>query len=110
VPEVLRALGPRGVLYLTWDEGAASDSAGVAGTTGGGHVVLIAAGGGARRGVTSAVPANHYALLRTIERGFGLAPLGQAGAPGTPLLTNLLQAHAGAGPGSPDPAHGRQQS
>ena len=25
VPRVLRALGPRGVLYLTWDEGARSD-------------------------------------------------------------------------------------
>ncbi|MDX6664131.1 MAG: phosphatidylinositol-3-phosphatase, partial [Solirubrobacteraceae bacterium] len=45
VPKILRALGPRGVLYLTWDEGAASDHSGLAGTSGGGHVALIAAGG-----------------------------------------------------------------
>jgi hypothetical protein len=91
VPEVLHALGPGGVLYLTWDEGAAADRAGVAGTPGGGHVVLIAAGGGARHGVTSSVPANHYALLRTIEHRFGLPALGQAAAPTTPVLSQLLR-------------------
>jgi phosphatidylinositol-3-phosphatase len=91
VPQILHALGPRGVLYVTWDEGARSDSSGVHGTRGGGHVALIAAGGDARRGVTTAVWANHYALLRTIEAGFGLSPLGHAAAPSTPLLTGLLK-------------------
>lgn len=90
VPLILRALGPNGVLYLTWDEAANKDTAGVGGSPGGGHVALIAAGGAARRGATDAVPANHYALLRTIEAGFGLPALGNAGSPSTPLLTGLL--------------------
>ena len=91
VPQILRGLGPQGVLYVTWDEGARSDWSGVRGTRGGGHVALIAAGGDARRDVTSPIPANHYALLRTIEAGFGLPPLGHAADPATPLLSGLLK-------------------
>jgi phosphatidylinositol-3-phosphatase len=90
VPRILRALGPQGVLFVTWDEGARGDWAGADGTRGGGHVVLIAAGGDARRDAMTAVPANHYALLRTIEAGFGLPPLGHAA--GMPLLSGLLRA------------------
>lgn len=91
VPKVLHALGPRGVLYLTWDEGARKDTRGVNGAKGGGRVALIAAGGAARKGATSAVPANHYALLRTIEANFGLPALAHAGASSTPLLAGLLK-------------------
>jgi phosphatidylinositol-3-phosphatase len=91
VPRVLRALGPRGVLYVTWDEGARSDRSGVDGEPGGGHVALIAAGGLARRGATTAVEANHYALLRTIEAGFDLPALGQAASAETPVLSGLLR-------------------
>ena len=91
VPRVLRALGPRGVLYLTWDEGARTDRSGIDGEPGGGHVALIAAGGLARRGATTAVEANHYALLRTIEAGFDLPALGRAASPATPVLTGLLR-------------------
>ncbi len=91
VPQVLRSLGPKGVLYLTWDEGAHSDVAGVNGSKGGGQVALIAAGGAARHGVTTAVPADHYALLRTIEAGFRLPALGNASSTSVPLLSGLLQ-------------------
>jgi hypothetical protein len=91
VPKVLRALGPTGVLYLTWDEGASSDWRGVSGQRGGGRIALIAAGGGARRHTRMAIPANHYALLRMIEANFGLRTLGQAGAQSTPLLRPLLR-------------------
>jgi phosphatidylinositol-3-phosphatase len=90
VPRILRALGPQGVLFVTWDEGARGDWTGADGTRGGGHVALIAAGGDARRDATTAVPANHYALLRTIEASFGLPPLGHAA--GTTLLSGLLRA------------------
>jgi phosphatidylinositol-3-phosphatase len=90
VPRVVRALGPRGILYLTWDEGARADLSGVDGP-GGGHVPLIVAGGMARRGATTAVEANHYALLRTIEAGFDLPALGRAASPETPLLSGLLR-------------------
>jgi phosphatidylinositol-3-phosphatase len=96
VPRVLRALGPRGVLYVTWDEGARTDLSGVDGVPGGGHVALIAAGGLARRGATTAVEANHYALLRTIEAGFDLPALGRAASPSTPVLSGLLRGGSGA--------------
>jgi phosphatidylinositol-3-phosphatase len=89
VPQVLRALGPHGVLFVTWDEGARYDWSGVDRTRGGGHVALIAAGGDARRGATTAVAANHYALLRTIESAFGLPPLGRSAE--APLLGGLLR-------------------
>jgi hypothetical protein len=51
---------------------------------------LIAAGGAARRHALQPRPANHYALLRTVEAGFGLRTLGKAGAKSTPLLRGLL--------------------
>jgi len=91
VPQVLRALGSRGVLYLVWDEGPNSDLRGAGGSPGGGRVVLIAAGGAARRGARSSVPVNHYALLRTIEANLGLPALRRAGLPSTPLLSGLLR-------------------
>jgi hypothetical protein len=90
VPKVLHALGPHGVLYLTWDEGSSSDRRGIGGRPGGGRVALIAAGRAARRHAQHGVPANHYSLLRTIEAGFGLRALGNAGAKSTPLLGGLL--------------------
>jgi phosphatidylinositol-3-phosphatase len=89
VPQILRALGPHGVLFVTWDEGARSDRSGVDGTRGGGHVALIAAGGDARRHTTTSIPANHYALLRTIESAFDLSPLGRSAD--APLLSGLLR-------------------
>lgn len=91
VPQVLDALGPNGVLYLTWDEGAGSDVRGAGGATGGGQVALIAAGGAARQRTQTAVDANHYALLRTIQANFDLRTLGKSGAQSTPLLGGLLK-------------------
>lgn len=91
VPSLLRALGPHGVLYVTWDEGPNSDVRGVGFAPGGGRVPLIAAGSAARRDSQEATAANHYALLRTIETQFGLPMLGNAGLFSTPLLTHLLR-------------------
>ena len=95
IPAVIRALGPRGVLYLLWDEGPNSDHRGVGGSAGGGRVALIAAGGAARRGARSPVPANHYSLLRTIEANLGVPALRKASLPSTPLLTGFLRVHDG---------------
>jgi phosphatidylinositol-3-phosphatase len=98
VPQVLQALGPGGILYLTWDEGSRQDLRGVGGP-GGGRVALIAAGGAARPHTRSAVHANHYALLRTLEAGFGLRALGAAGRTSTPVLRGLLEPRANGGRG-----------
>jgi phosphatidylinositol-3-phosphatase len=95
VPRVMRALGRHGVLYVTWDEGRRSDRRGVAGSRGGGRIALVAVGPDARPATTSAVPSDHYALLRTIEAGFRLPPLGHAAQSSTPLLSGLLRARTG---------------
>jgi acid phosphatase len=89
VPGVLRALGPRGLLFLTWDEG--QGNAGLGGTRGGGRVPLIVAGGGAARHAIVAAPANHYPLLATIERLFGLRRLARAGAADAGALAGALR-------------------
>jgi hypothetical protein len=90
VPRIVRALGPRGVLFLTWDEGQRSDTRGAHGQ-GGGRIPLIAVGPGARAGSRVRVRANHYALLKTIEASLGLRALGHARGAGTPTLTGLLR-------------------
>jgi acid phosphatase len=90
VPRIVKALGPRGVLFVTWDEGRRSDTRGANGQ-GGGRIPLIAVGPGARAGARVGVRANHYALLKTIEAGLGLRALGHARKAGTPVLTGLTQ-------------------
>ncbi|MDX6224323.1 MAG: phosphatidylinositol-3-phosphatase, partial [Frankiales bacterium] len=86
VPKLLKALGPRGVLYLTWDEGRRKDRRGIGGP-GGGRIPLIVAGGAARPHTRTVQRANHYALLRTLEAGFGLPALGKADE--APVLRGL---------------------
>ncbi len=66
VPGLLRGLGPRGALFITFDEGTTNN-----------RVVTIAAGDGVRPG-TYAGPYTHYSLLRTIEERFGLPLLGRS--------------------------------
>jgi hypothetical protein len=66
VPGLLRGLGPRGVLFITFDEGTSDD-----------HVVTIAAGDGVKPGHYSA-SFTHYSLLRTIEEHFELPLLGHS--------------------------------
>jgi hypothetical protein len=70
---------PGTLLVVTFDEGISSR--GVHGP-GGGHVATIVAGPGVRPGRDPA-PYSHYALLRSIERRFGLPPLRNAADPAT---------------------------
>jgi hypothetical protein len=100
VPRLLRALGPNGLLYVTWDEGPNSDLRGLDGSPGGGRVALIAAGGAARRHTQDTTAANHYALLRTIETQLRVPLLQHAALPWTPVLGGLLKtgAHDGGRP------------
>ena len=85
VPRIERALGPDGVLFVTWDE--AQGATGPAG----GRVALIATGSGARRAVRSTAPADHYSLLATIESGLGLPRLGHAATAPVAPVTALLE-------------------
>jgi phosphatidylinositol-3-phosphatase len=88
IPPLLSALGPRGLLFITWDEGSSDD--GCCRLAFGGHIVTIAAGGLAERGARLDSPADHYSLLQTIEDLFGLRRLRGAACACTPSLAPLL--------------------
>jgi phosphatidylinositol-3-phosphatase len=87
VPPLLRALGPRGVLVITFDEG--TTDAGCCGGAKGGRIATILAGAGVRRRAVSNEPVDHYSTLATIETALGLPRL--AGAKSAPALTPLLE-------------------
>jgi hypothetical protein len=84
-PRVVRALGPDGVLFITWDE--AQGTIGPAG----GRVALIATGPGARHHVRTDDRADHYSLLATLEGGLGLPRLGKAAGASVAPVTALLE-------------------
>jgi hypothetical protein len=89
VPGLLRALGPRGLLFLTFDEGSSDD--GCCRLASGGHIVTIVAGGGARAHARLATPTDHYSVLQTIEDLLGLRRLRGAACACTPSLQPLLR-------------------
>jgi 4-amino-4-deoxy-L-arabinose transferase-like glycosyltransferase len=89
VPRLLRALGPRGVLFLTYDEGSTRE--GCCGRAAGGRVATVVAGPAARRGVVSALEYDHYSILRTIEDAWRLPRLRGAKCPCTRSLSALLR-------------------
>jgi hypothetical protein len=88
LPPLLRSLGPRGLLFLTWDEGSSDD--GCCRLASGGHIATIVAGGGARRGARLGTPVDHYSVLQTIEDVLGLPRLRGAACACTPSLRPLL--------------------
>lgn len=88
VPALLRGLGPRGLLFLTWDEG--SSDHGCCRLASGGHIVTIVAGAGARAHARLATPTDHYSVLQTIEDLLGLGRLRGAACACTPSLQPLL--------------------
>jgi acid phosphatase len=74
VPPILKALGPRGFLVLTWDEGT-SGAGCCGGLASGGRIPMVIAGPGVRRGARLATPYTHYSTLRTIEDALRLPRL-----------------------------------
>jgi hypothetical protein len=71
-------------LIVTFDEG--SSHRGIGGRRGGGLVATIVVGPGLPAGARDPTPYDHYALLRSIERRFGLQPLRHAADPGTATI------------------------
>jgi acid phosphatase len=63
-----------GVVFVAFDEGPFSDTAG-----GGGHIPVLAVGPTVRPGAKSAALLSHYNLLRTIEDALGPATAGALG-------------------------------
>jgi phosphatidylinositol-3-phosphatase len=89
VPRLLRRLGPRGALFLLWEEGRTDG--GCCRLAHGGRVPAIVAGPGARRGLISKRPFDHYSTLRTIEDAFGLRHLRGAACGCTGSLRPLFR-------------------
>lgn len=67
-------------LFVIYDEGSPSDSAG-----GGGQVVCVLVSPFARQGFASHASYTHYSLLATIETIFGVGNLGRADANASPM-------------------------
>jgi hypothetical protein len=76
VPALLRELGPRGMLVVTYDEG--TSDRGCCGVARGGHIATIVAGPQVRPGATGSGNYTLYSVLRTVEDFFGLPPIGKA--------------------------------
>ncbi|HWD09975.1 MAG TPA: alkaline phosphatase family protein [Actinomycetota bacterium] len=87
VPQLLAALGPDGVVFITFDEGDSDRGGGLPGSAGG-QVVTIAAGSAVRAGAKSSDAYDHYSLLATIEAAWGLPRLN--GAASAPLMADLF--------------------
>jgi hypothetical protein len=92
VPPLRRALGPRGYLVLTWDEG--STGAGCCGGARGGRIVTLLAGPRVRAGAHHTAPVDHYGVLGTIEDSLRLPRLGAARDPGHGNLRDLFTSAA----------------
>jgi len=87
VPKILKHLGPRGLLFVVFDEG--SSTAGCCNPSiHGGHIAAVIAGPGARHGVTLVRHVDHYSILRLIEDAWGFKRLAQAANPTTPSILN----------------------
>jgi hypothetical protein len=95
IPPLLRALGGRGLLILTWDEGSSDD--GCCKLASGGHVAAILAGAIARGGARMRTATDHYSVLQTIEDLLRLRRLRNAACACTPSLQPLLS--RGSAPG-----------
>jgi hypothetical protein len=89
VPRLLRALGPHGLLFVTWDEG--TSGAGCCKLASGGHIATIVAGGDAKPGARMKTPADHYSVLQAIEDLLRLPRLRAAACACTPSLQPLLR-------------------
>jgi hypothetical protein len=89
VPSLLAAIGRKGLLILTWDEG--DSDRGCCRLALGGHIVTILAGGEAKTHAVLTRPVDHYSTLQLIEDLFALPRLRGAACACTPTLQPLLR-------------------
>lgn len=88
VPKMLKTLGPRGLLVVTFDEG--NTNAGCCTNAAGGRIPTILAGPAAKSRARSSVHMTLYSLLRTLEDSWHLGRLGAAACSCTPDMRTLL--------------------
>jgi hypothetical protein len=89
MPSLLKGVGPEGVVFVTFDEG--TTDAGCCQVAAGGHIPTIVAGPAVAPGTVSAVPYDHYSILRTIEESWSLPLLRQAACVCTAAMSDLLR-------------------
>ena len=82
VPRMLRAVGPRGLVVLTWDEDDKKSS--------GNHILTIFSGPLVKPGYVATQPINHCTILRTLCEALGLTAFGAA-ASEAPITDVWLQ-------------------
>ncbi len=72
---------PNAILIITFDEGTSNRGDGHGHQfAGGGNVMFAAMGPGVVNGVKGDASYDHYGLLRTLEEGYGVSPLENAGS------------------------------
>ena len=89
VPGLLSALGPHGVLVITYDEG--DSDRGCCGGSHGGRIATVVVGPDVPGGGRMTKPIDHYGVLGTIEDAFGLPRLAAARDPRHGSLAPLLR-------------------
>jgi phosphatidylinositol-3-phosphatase len=97
VPGLLRAVGSRGAVFVTWDEGTTKRGC-CSGRATGGNIPTFVLGGAVR---PHARPLTAYAglsILRTIEDAWRLPRLGQSACPCTPPIADIWRRGLVSGP------------
>jgi hypothetical protein len=89
MPRLIRAVGPRGAVFVTWDEGATKR--GCCRLAHGGNIPMLVAGGALRPGVQPIKAYDSYSVLRTIDDALGLPRLGAAACPCTPAMGDIFK-------------------
>lgn len=89
VPRILGALGPTGILVITYDEADGHSTAGCCTLAAGGQVLTVIAGPKVKRGYRLRAAYDHYSLLRTIEDAWHLPKLANAACSCTRPLSRL---------------------
>ena len=90
MPAMIQAVGPRGVVILTWDEDDGSD---------GNHILTVFSGAIAKKGYLSQRYINFFVMVRTITDALGLPAFAEA-ANASPVTDVWVK---GIEPGQPPP-------
>jgi phosphatidylinositol-3-phosphatase len=93
VPALLTAVGPRGAIIITWDEGTTKRGC-CEGRARGGNIPTFVVGGAVRPHAAPISVFDSYSILRTIEDAWRLPHLGEAGCRCTPTIGGIWRATA----------------
>jgi phospholipase C len=88
VPSLIEAVGPRGAIIITWDEGTTKRRC-CDGRATGGNIPTFIVGGAVRHHVAPITVYDSYSILRTIDDAWRLPYLGQEGCPCTPTIGDI---------------------